>query len=109
MNAFHWRGSPSESLEAIKPHHMARKPNLAPKRMHIYAEATSKDAARESEITQIGVEVEHHFALAQLAATDELKAIHREEARRLAARVKALVAARPAAYVAYMEQQRGLS
>jgi len=108
MNAFHWRGSPSESLEAIKPHHMARKPNLAPKRMHFYAEVTSIDKARESEITQVGIEVEHHFALAQLAATDDLKAIHRDEARRLAARVKALVAARPAAYVAYLEQQRGI-
>ena len=108
MNAFNWRGAPSESLEAIKPHHMARKPNLAPKRFHNYSEATSADAARESEITQVGIEVEHHFALAQLAATDELKAIHRDEARKLAARVKALVAARPASYVAYLEQQRGL-
>ena len=109
MNAFNWRGAPSETIEAIKPHHMARKPNLAPKRLHIYAEATSIDAAREAEITQIGIEVEHHFALAQLAPSDDLKAIHRDEARKLAARVKALVAARPAAYVAYMEQQRGLA
>jgi hypothetical protein len=109
MNAFNWKGQPSAIAESLKPHRMARKPNLAPKRLHIYAEATSSDAAREREITQVGVEVENHFALAQLAATDELKAIHREEARRLAARVKALVAARPAAYVAYMEQQRGLS
>lgn len=108
MNAFHWRGAPSETLEAIKPHHMARKPNLAPKRMHIYAEATSIDAAREAEIAQVNQEVERHFQLAQTAPTDSLKAIHRDEDRKLAARVKALVAARPAAYVAYLEQQRGL-
>ena len=108
MNAFHWRGSPSESIEAIKPHHMARKPNLAPKRFHSYSEATSADAAREAEIAQVNQEVERHFSLAQTAPTDALKAIHRDEARKLAARVKALVAARPAAYVAYLEQQRGI-
>jgi hypothetical protein len=107
MNAFHWRGTPSETIEAIKPSPMAR-PNLAPKRMHIYAEVTSIDASREAEIAQVNQEVERHFSLAQTAPTDALKAIHRDEARKLAARVKALVAARPAAYVAYLEQQRGI-
>lgn len=108
MNAFHWRGEPSESLEAIKPHRMARKPNLAPKRLHIYAEATSSDATREGEITQVNQEVEYHFRLAQEAPTAALKAAHRDEARKLAARVRALVAARPDYYVAHLEQQRGI-
>jgi DNA-binding protein H-NS len=107
MNAFHWRGTPSETIEAIRPHHMARA-TLTPKRMHYYAEATSADAEREAQIAQVNQEVERHFSLAQTAPTDALKAIHRDEARKLAARVKALVAARPAAYVAYLEQQRGI-
>lgn len=107
MNAFNWKSQPSQILESLKPHPMAR-PNLAPKRLHVYAEATSIDAAREGEITQVNQEVERHFSLAQTAPTDVLKAIHRDEARKLAARVKALVAARPAAYVAYLEQQRGI-
>lgn len=107
MNAFQWQGQPSQILEALKPHPLAR-PNLAPKRLHIYAEATSTDATRESEIEQVNREVERHFRLAQTAPTDKLKATHRDEARRLAARVKALVASRSASYVAYLEQQRGI-
>lgn len=107
MNAFHWQGQPSEIAESLKPHPMSRV-NLAPKRLHVYAEATSSDRTREAEIEQVNREVERHFRLAQQAPSEALQKTHRDEARRLAARVKALVAARSAAYVAYMEQQRGL-
>lgn len=124
MNAFNWKSQPSEIAEALKPSTMTRKANLSPKRLYsiskksdeilrdrfggAYSKATSADAAREWEIEQVNREVERHFGLAQTAPTDALKATHREEARRLAAKVKALVCARPAAYVAYLEQQRGI-
>lgn len=106
-SAFHWRDQPSAIAESLKPHPMARV-NLAPKRFHNYTEATSADAEREAQITQVNREVEEHFRMAQEAPNDALKAIHRDEARKLAARVKALVASRSEAYVAYLEQQRGL-
>jgi hypothetical protein len=31
---FNWRDQPSEAAEALKPSTKARKPNLAPKRLH---------------------------------------------------------------------------
>lgn len=107
MNAFSWRDQPSQIIDSLKPHPMARV-NLAPKRFHAYTEATSADAEREAQIAQINREVEERFRLAQEAPSSDLKAVHRDEARRLAARVKALVAGRSESYVAYLEQQRGI-
>jgi hypothetical protein len=34
MSPFNWRGQPSETAADLKPSAMARKPNLAPKRLH---------------------------------------------------------------------------
>lgn len=100
VSPFNWRGQPSQLSLSTKK---ITKPNLEPKRLHLYSVATASDRTRESEIAQVNREVERHFALAQTVDDLLLRGHHRDEARRLAARVKALVAMRPAAYVAAME------
>ena len=47
MNAFNWRDTPSE-IGATMPDSF-RKPNLNPKRLHVYAEAGISDAQREAD------------------------------------------------------------
>lgn len=104
--AFQWRGHASILGQQFTK--QPRKPDLEPKRMHMYAEATVSDETREAEITQTNREVEYHFALAQKVTDDVMRGYHRDEARRLAAKVKALVQGRSAAFVTKLEQERGL-
>lgn len=87
-----------------------KKPDLEPKRLHVYAEAIVSDQTREDQIAQVNREVEHHFALAQEESlSSQERAIHRDYARQLAAKVRALVQGRSAAFVAKLEQERGLA
>lgn len=110
MNAFNWQGAPSQIAESLKPHRMARnQTDLEPKRLYIYAEASLSDETREAEISQVNREIEKHFAYAQSDIPDNLKAFHRGEARKLAAKVRALVLGRSDGFVAKLEQARGLS
>jgi hypothetical protein len=97
-SAFQWRGHSSILGQQFTK--QPRKPDLEPKRMHMYAEATVSDETREAEIIQTNREVEYHFALAQKVTDDVMRGYHRDEARRLAAKVKALVQGRSAAFVA---------
>ena len=106
MNAFNWRDAPSE-IGATMPDSF-RKPNLKPKRLHVYAEAGISDAQREADIAQTNREVEYHFALAQKVTDDVMRGHHRDEARRLAAKARGLILGRSAYYVAKLEQARGL-
>ena len=106
MNAFNWRDTPSD-IGAGMPASF-RRPNLAPKRFNIYARAGISDAQREAGITQTNREIEYHFALAQKVSDDVMRGYHRDEARRLAAKVRGLVAGRSPDYVAKLEQARGL-
>jgi len=104
---FLWRETPSET--GPKMPDSFRKPSLKPKRFHEYQEATVSDATREAEITQTNQEVEYHFALAQKVTDDVMRGYHRDEARRLAAKARALILGRSAAFVAKLEQTRGLA
>jgi len=106
MNAFNWREQPSEL--APKMPDSFRKPSLKPRRFHEYQEATVSDATREADIAQTNREVEHHFALAQTVTDEALRVHHRDEARRLAAKARALIMGRSDAFVASLEQARGL-
>lgn len=63
----------------------------------------------EAEIEQTSREVERHFALAQEVAVDHLRVHHRDEARRLACKVRSLVAQRTPEFVARLEAERGLA
>lgn len=110
MNAFHWQGQPSAVAESLRPHPKDRTVNLAPRRMHIYqAVKVDPDRDLEAQIEQTNREVERHFMLAQSGVlSNDQHAIHRDEARRLAAKVKALVALRSPEYVAQLEQERGI-
>jgi hypothetical protein len=107
MNAFTWRDTPSQT--GPKMPDSFRKPNLKPKRLHVYAEASASDASREAEIEQTNKEIEYHFALAQKVTDDVMRGYHRDEARRLAAKVRGLVLGRSASFVAKLEQERGLA
>lgn len=106
MNAFNWRDTPSE-IGATMPDSF-RKPNLNPKRLHVYVEAGISDSQREADISQTNKEVEYHFAMAQKVTDDVMRGHHRDEARRLAARARALILGRSADFVAKLEQARGL-
>lgn len=106
-SAFQWRGH--DSILGQQFNKQPRKPALEPKRYHEYQEATVSDTTREAEIAQTNREVEHHFALAQGDVPEGLRVFHRDEARRLAAKVRALVQGRSAAFVAKLEQERGLA
>lgn len=109
--AFQWKGAPSligmGKFKSLSPEY--KRPHLEPKRMHIYAEATVSDQTREAEIAQTNREVEYHFALAQKVTDDVMRGYHRDEARRLAAKVRALVQGRSDAFVVKLEQERGLA
>jgi hypothetical protein len=105
--AFNWRSEPS-ALGQEFPKNLP-KVDLAPKRYHEYSAATISDKTREAEIAQVNREVEYHFGLAQKITDDVMRGYHRDEARRLAAKVRALVQGRSEAFVAQMEEARGLS
>lgn len=108
-SAFNWRGQSSQIAQSLKPSPMARKQSdLAPKVFHIYAQTAPAHASLEAQITQVGREVEFHFANAQTVTCDLMRGHHRDEARRLAAKVKALMQSRSADYVASLEAERGL-
>jgi hypothetical protein len=107
MNAFSWQGQPS-AISIKQPSSV--RVSLAPKRFHEYQEATVSDTTREAEITQTNAEIERHFALAQEAClSDKERAIHRDYARQLAAKARALIMGRSAGFIAKLEQQRGLA
>jgi hypothetical protein len=108
MNAFNWRAAPSTLGEHFPD--SLPKVDLAPRRMHEYSMATISDKTREDQIAQVNREVEHHFALAQDGKlSDEQRTMHRGYARELAAKVRTLVQGRSDAFVAQMEEERGLA
>lgn len=111
MNAFSWQGQPSAIDESLKPSPMARtSSSLAPRRLHTcQAAKASPERALEAQIEQVNREVEQHFLMAQHSVLSEQdRLFHRDEARRLAAKVKTLVSQRSPEYVAQLEQERGL-
>lgn len=107
---FNWKSLPS-TLAPQMPGY--RKPDLEPKRYQTYQSAKPSDKpsdeSREAEISQTNREVERHFNLAQTVEDEDLRVYHRDEARRLASKVRYLVALRSAAYVAQLEQERGIA
>jgi hypothetical protein len=109
MNAFSWQDGPSKIGESFITRRPVKKPSLEPKRLIAYTAASSADAEREAEIAQLNREVEHHFYCAQTVDAGPVKTYHRDEARRLAAKVRELVGKRSLAYIRQLEQERGLS
>jgi hypothetical protein len=106
-SVFQWRDHPSWLAGELQKK-KAKKPDLEPKRLHIYAEATVSDQTREDQITQTNRECEYHFALAQKVTDDVMRGYHRDEARRLAAKARALILGRSEGFIAKLEQERGL-
>lgn len=106
---FQWAGMPSEIGQSFLTRKAVKKPSLEPKRLIAYTAACSADVEREAEIAQLNREVESHFFHAQRVDDDLTRGYHRDEARRLAAKVKTLVASRSPAYVKQLEQERGLA
>lgn len=108
-SAFQWQGLPSEIGQSHITRRPAKVPDLAPKRLHTFAAADASDASLEAQIKQVNREVEHHFACAQTVVCDVMRGYHRDEARRLAAKVRELVKSRSPGYVAQIEAERGLA
>jgi hypothetical protein len=106
---FQWSGEPSQIGQSFITRRPIKAPSLAPKRLHVFTAASSADAEREVEIAQLNREVEHHYFNAQTADQDHLKTYHRDEARRLAAKVRDLVGKRSLAYIRQLESERGLA
>lgn len=108
MNAFHWQAQPSRIAPELPGYKPAK--TLAPKRLHVYQAAkVDQNRELEAQIEQTNREVEQHFVLAQSNVAEGLRVFHRDEARRLAAKVKALVALRSPEYVDRLEAERGLA
>lgn len=106
-SAFQWQGHASILGQQFTK--QPKKPDLEPKRLHIWSKSELSDATREAQIAQVNREVEHNFLLAQDASiSDEQRALHRSYARELAAKVRTLVQGRSEAFVAQLEQERGL-
>jgi hypothetical protein len=113
-SVFNWTG-PSQIAKALKPHLGNKKPGapitLAGTNHHAgaFTKAVLSGGSLEHQIAQVNREVEHHFACAQTVTCDVMRGHHRDEARRLAAKVRALVQSRSPGYVAQLEAERGLS
>lgn len=88
MNAFSWQ-RPYGDVKG-KPLAPFRKPSLKPRRYHEHTAAKVSDATREALIAQVNTELEYHFALAQKVTDDVMRGMHRDEARRLAMKVRDL-------------------
>lgn len=114
MNPFLWRDKPSALAASLKPHAGNKKPGapilLKGTTPHkgAYSRARPSDLSLEAQISQTNREIERHFETAQTSTCDVLRGYHRDEARRLAAKVRALVQSRSSSYVAQIEAERGL-
>ncbi len=70
---------------------------------------TADDLELEAKIAEANLSVECHYQLSKITDDDLLRGFYRDEARRMAARVRTLVAQRSSRYVSALEVQRGLA
>lgn len=99
MNAFHYKGQPSQILAGERKQ-TAKVVDLKPRAFRVYSAATSPaDRAIQAEIEQNNREMQRHV---------EMASHHREEARKLAARNAALNNRKSPEYWAAVEAERGI-